>query len=214
MYKKYVSVELLGLGVPDRSHSINSPPSSGSVSKPTVRTSTAPLVSTINGETLRLHCPSSTTRGSVSWTMPSGKILSRGDSSDLGRYVVQEDGTLVIKQVSVFDRGSYICRFSSLDSSSVSVTTVPVIVIAYPPRITIGPSPVTYTRGGVAVELPCMTIATPRATVSWETPDLTQLSVMGHTQKFRSVRFPVQVLYVKNTVLIQVLVSVSFPNTH
>uniref|UniRef100_A0A087XSK2 Ig-like domain-containing protein n=1 Tax=Poecilia formosa TaxID=48698 RepID=A0A087XSK2_POEFO len=168
-----------GLGVPDRSHSINSPPSSGSVSKPTVRTSTAPLVSTINGETLRLHCPSSTTRGSVSWTMPSGKILSRGDSSDLGRYVVQEDGTLVIKQVSVFDRGSYICRFSSLDSSSVSVTTVPVIVIAYPPRITIGPSPVTYTRGGVAVELPCMTIATPRATVSWETPDLTQLSVMG-----------------------------------
>uniref|UniRef100_A0A3B3VY19 Ig-like domain-containing protein n=1 Tax=Poecilia latipinna TaxID=48699 RepID=A0A3B3VY19_9TELE len=165
-----------GLGVPDRSHSINSPPFSGSVSKPTVRTSTAPLVSTINGETLRLHCPSSTTRGSVSWTMPSGKILSRGDSSDLGRYVVQEDGTLVIKQVSVFDRGSYICRFSSLDSSSVSVTTVPVIVIAYPPRITIGPSPVTYTRGGVAVELPCMTIATPRATVSWETPDLTQLS--------------------------------------
>uniref|UniRef100_A0A3B5KVE4 Ig-like domain-containing protein n=1 Tax=Xiphophorus couchianus TaxID=32473 RepID=A0A3B5KVE4_9TELE len=142
------------------SHSINSSP-------------------TINGETLRLHCPASTTRGSVSWTMPSGKILSRGDSGDLGRYVVQEDGTLIIKQVSVFDRGSYICRFSSHDSSSVSVTTVPVIVIAYPPRITIGPSPVTYTRGGVAVELPCMAIATPRATVSWETPDLTQLSVMG-----------------------------------
>uniref|UniRef100_A0A3B5KP80 Ig-like domain-containing protein n=1 Tax=Xiphophorus couchianus TaxID=32473 RepID=A0A3B5KP80_9TELE len=167
-----------GLGMPDRSHSINSSPS-GSVSKPTVSTSTSPLVSTINGETLRLHCPASTTRGSVSWTMPSGKILSRGDSGDLGRYVVQEDGTLIIKQVSVFDRGSYICRFSSHDSSSVSVTTVPVIVIAYPPRITIGPSPVTYTRGGVAVELPCMAIATPRATVSWETPDLTQLSVMG-----------------------------------
>ncbi|XP_023192975.1 immunoglobulin superfamily member 10-like [Xiphophorus maculatus] len=167
-----------GLGMPDRSHSINSSPS-GSVSKPTVSTSTSPLVSTINGETLRLHCPASTTRGSVSWTMPSGKILSRGDSGDLGRYVVQEDGTLIIKQVSVFDRGSYICRFSSHDSSSVSVTTVPVIVIAYPPRITIGPSPVTYTRGGVAVELPCMAIATPRATVSWETPDLTQLRVMG-----------------------------------
>ncbi|XP_054888121.1 immunoglobulin superfamily member 10-like [Poeciliopsis prolifica] len=167
------------LDVPDRSHSINSSPLSGSVSKPSVSTSTTPLVSTINGETIRLHCPASTTRGSVLWTMPSGKILSRGDSGDLGRYEVQEDGTLIIKQVSVFDRGRYICKFSSHDSSSVSVTTVPVIVIAYPPRITIGPSPVTYTRGGVAVELPCMTIATPRATVSWETPELVQLSVMG-----------------------------------
>ncbi|KAM4731195.1 matrix-remodeling-associated protein 5-like isoform 1-T2 [Anableps anableps] len=172
------------LGLSNIPHSINSPPSSGSVSKPTVSTRTAPLMSTINGETLRLHCPASQTRASVSWTMPSGKMLSRGDSGDLGRYVVQEDGTLIIKQVSVFDRGSYTCRFSSHDSSSVSVITVPVIVIAYPPRITIGPSPVTYTTGGVAVELPCLTIATPRATVTWETPDLTQLSVMGQARVY------------------------------
>ncbi|MEQ2162640.1 hypothetical protein GOODEAATRI_021940, partial [Goodea atripinnis] len=168
-----------GPGLPGTAHSINSPPSSGSVSKPTINTRTAPLVSTINGETLRLHCPASQPQGSISWTMPSGKMLSRGDSGDLGRYVVEEDGTLLIKQVSVFDRGSYTCRFSSHDSSSLSVITVPVIVIAYPPRITIGPSPVTYTTGGVAVELPCLTIATPRATVTWETPVLTQLSVMG-----------------------------------
>uniref|UniRef100_A0A3Q2QGD0 Immunoglobulin superfamily member 10-like n=1 Tax=Fundulus heteroclitus TaxID=8078 RepID=A0A3Q2QGD0_FUNHE len=168
-----------GLGMPDTPHSVNSPPSSGSVSKTTVNTRTTPPVSTINGETLRLHCPASQTRSTVSWTTPGGQMLSRGDRGDLGRYLVQEDGTLIIRQVSVFDRGSYTCRLYSPVSSTVSVITVPVIVIAYPPRITTGPSPLTYTTRGVAVELPCLTIGAPRATVTWETPDLTKLSVMG-----------------------------------
>ncbi|XP_070770787.1 matrix-remodeling-associated protein 5-like [Enoplosus armatus] len=154
------------------------------VPEPAVSTRTAPLVSIINGETLRLPCPASQThgytQGSLSWTMPSGKVLSRGESGDPGRYLVQEDGTLTVQQASVFDRGTYTCRSTS--QSSVSVITVPVIVIAYPPRITTGPSPVTYTRPGVAVELPCLTIATPRATVTWETPDLTQLRVMGQAR--------------------------------
>lgn len=151
--------------------------------EPAVRTRTAPLVSIINGETLRLPCPASQThghtQGSLSWTTPSGKVLSRGESGDSGRYLVQEDGTLIVQQTSVFDRGTYTCRSTSYDSSSVSAVTVPIIVIAYPPRITMGPSPVTYTRPGVAVELPCLTIATPRATVTWETPELMRLRVMG-----------------------------------
>ncbi|XP_038149283.1 matrix-remodeling-associated protein 5-like isoform X2 [Cyprinodon tularosa] len=167
------------LGFSDIPHVINSSGTFSSVSKPMVNTRTAPVVSTIDGETLRLLCPASQISGSFTWMMPGGKMLSRGDNVDQGRYVVQEDGTLIIKQVSVYDRGNYICRFSSHDPASVSITTVPVIVIAYPPRISVGPLPVTYTTAGVAVELPCLTIATPRATVSWETPDLTQLTVMG-----------------------------------
>ncbi|KAG8000723.1 Matrix-remodeling-associated protein 5 [Nibea albiflora] len=166
-------------------HPVGPPPrSTGSVSEPAVNTKTAPLVSIINGETLRLSCPAShgNTHGSLIWTMPSGKVLSRGESSDSGQYLVQQDGTLTVQHASVFDRGAYTCRSTSYDSSSVSVVTVPVIVIAYPPRITTGPSPVTYTRPGVAVELPCLTIATPRATVTWETPDLTQLRVMGQAR--------------------------------
>ncbi|XP_022597074.1 matrix-remodeling-associated protein 5-like [Seriola dumerili] len=161
------------------------PHSAGTVSEPAVSTRTASLVSIINGETLRLPCPAPQTgytQGSLSWTMPSGKVLSRGESGDSERISVQEDGTLKVQQASVFDRGTYTCRSTSYDSTSVSVITVPVIVIAYPPRITTGPSPVTYTRPGVAVELPCLTIATPRATVTWETPDLTQLKVMGQAR--------------------------------
>nr|XP_046260590.1 matrix-remodeling-associated protein 5-like [Scatophagus argus] len=176
-----------GLSLPVAPHPVGSPPrSAGPLSEPTVSTRTAPLVSIINGETLRLPCPAPQTRGytqgSLSWTMPSGKVLSRGGSGDSGRYLVQDDGTLTVQQASVFDRGTYTCRSTSYDSSSVSVITVPVIVIAYPPRITMGPSPVTYTRPGVAVELPCLTIATPRATVTWETPELTQLRVMGQAR--------------------------------
>lgn len=166
--------------LPAEPRPVGPPPSP--VSEPVVSTRTASLVSIINGETLRLHCPASHTQGSLSWTMPSGTVLSRGESADSGRYLVQEDGTLTVQQASVFDRGAYTCRSTSADSSSVSVVTVPVIVIAYPPRITTGPSPVTYTRPGVAVELPCLTIATPRATVTWETPDLTQLRAMGQAR--------------------------------
>ncbi|XP_074551267.1 matrix-remodeling-associated protein 5-like [Halichoeres trimaculatus] len=161
-----------------------SPPSStGPASQPAVITRTAPLVSIINGETLRLPCPASQNNGytqaSLSWTFPSGKVLSRGESSDSGRFIVHRDGTLTVQQATVFDRGTYTCRSTSSSPPSAAVLTVPVIVIAYPPRITTGPAPVTYTRPGVAVELPCLTIATPRATITWETPDLTQLMVMG-----------------------------------
>ncbi|XP_040003502.1 matrix-remodeling-associated protein 5-like [Xiphias gladius] len=173
-----------GLSLPAAPRPIGPPPSStGPASEPVMSIRTASLVSIINGETLRLPCPAPQTpgypHGTLSWTTPSGKVLSRGESGDLGQYLVQEDGTLIVQQTSVFDRGTYTCRSTSYDSSSVSVITVPVIVIAYPPRITTGPSPVTYTRPGVAVELPCLTIATPRATVTWETPELTQLRVMG-----------------------------------
>uniref|UniRef100_A0A3Q3VRG7 Ig-like domain-containing protein n=1 Tax=Mola mola TaxID=94237 RepID=A0A3Q3VRG7_MOLML len=164
------------------------PPShpTGPLSEPEVKSRTAPLLSIINGETLRLSCPVSQAhghaQGSPSWTTPSGKVLTRGESGESGRYKVQEDGTLTVQQATVFDRGTYTCRSTSFDSSLVSAITIPVIVIAYPPRITMGPSHVTYTRPGVAVELPCLTIATPRATVTWETPDMTRLKVMGQAR--------------------------------
>uniref|UniRef100_A0A665XBN1 Ig-like domain-containing protein n=1 Tax=Echeneis naucrates TaxID=173247 RepID=A0A665XBN1_ECHNA len=175
-----------GLSLPVPPQPAGPPPhSSGPVREPAVSTRTASLVSIISGETLRLSCPAPQTpeyaRGSLSWTVPSGKVLSRGESGDSG-YVVQEDGTLTVQQASVFDRGTYTCRSTSQDSSAISVITVPVIVIAYPPRIMTGPSPVTYTRPGVAVQLPCQTTATPRATVTWETPDLMQLRVMGQAR--------------------------------
>ncbi|KAM8855976.1 matrix-remodeling-associated protein 5-like isoform 2-T3 [Spinachia spinachia] len=171
--------------IPDSPPPVGPPPRATSpVSQPVLSTRTAPLVSIVNGETLRLPCYASNSHGgragTFTWITPSGEVLSLGESGD--KYLVQEDGTLTVQQASVFDRGTYTCRSSSVDAASVSVATVPVIVIAYPPRITAGPSPATYTRTGVAVELRCQTIATPRATITWETPDRTQLRVMGQAR--------------------------------
>lgn len=176
-----------GWSLPADSRPLGPPPrSTVPLLEPAVRTRAAPLVTIINGETVRLPCPASEThghyQGSLLWTTPSGKVLSRGESGESGRYHVQEDGTLIVQQTTVFDRGTYTCRSTSYDLSSVFTVTIPVIVIAYPPRITMGPSPVTYTRPGVAVELPCLTTATPRATVTWEMPNLTRLRVMGQAR--------------------------------
>lgn len=164
------------------------PRSTVPLSEPVVKPRTVSLVRITNGETLHLTCPvpqiNEHTLRSLSWTMPSGNVLSLGESGDSGRYQVQEDGTLTVRHTTVFDRGIYTCKSTSYGSSSVSAFTVPVIIIAYPPRITMGPSPLTYTHTGVTVELPCLTIATPHATIMWETPDLTQMRVMGQTHLY------------------------------
>ncbi|CDQ86545.1 unnamed protein product [Oncorhynchus mykiss] len=157
--------------------------------KPLVISRSASLVSIISGENLRLPCPqtdspsqSSSQTQSLTWTLPSGGIVSRGQTAGTGQYSILDDGTLTVQQASVFDRGTYSCRSTNQDT--LSILTVPVIVIAYPPRITNGPPPLTYTRPGVAVQLTCYVIATPRATITWEMPDQSQLRVTGQARLY------------------------------
>nr|XP_001919144.3 matrix-remodeling-associated protein 5 [Danio rerio]XP_005159985.1 matrix-remodeling-associated protein 5 [Danio rerio] len=130
-------------------------------------------VSIINGQSLNLHCMSNTDSVHLTWTLPSGMILNRPQRA--GRYAVLPNGTLSIQQASVHDRGSYTCRASNEYGSS--LLSVPVIIIAYPPRITSGPAPATYAKRGVAVQLNCLAIGIPKAEVAWETPDRTRLIV-------------------------------------
>lgn len=178
------------LTVSSAAHFTLAPPphSTAPLSEPAVKSRTVALVSIANGETLHLSCPvpptHEPTQGSLSWTLPSGSVLSLANGGDSGRYHIQQDGTLTVRHTTVFDRGTYTCKWTSDDSSVASVVTVPVIIIAYPPRITMGPSRLTYARAGVTVELPCLTIATPQATVTWETPDLTRMRVMGRAHLY------------------------------
>ncbi|XP_063069359.1 immunoglobulin superfamily member 10 [Engraulis encrasicolus] len=138
--------------------------------KPDINNKYNSLVSIINGENLRLNCLS---KGhpypKVTWSLPSGVVLTRPQT--MGRYTVLENGTLLVQQASVYDRGTYQCK--STNEHGTSVLSVPVIVIAYPPRITNGPAAVTYARPGVAIQLNCMVIGIPKADVSWEMPDKT-----------------------------------------
>lgn len=137
-------------------------------------------VSIMNGENLWLHCVTSGEPVRLTWTLPSGVVLNRPQRA--GRYAVLPNGTLAIQQVSVYDRGSYICRTANEYGSS--LLSVSVTVIAYPPRITNGPPSVTYAKHGVAVQLNCIATGIPRADVAWETPDKTRLVVSAQPRLF------------------------------
>lgn len=130
-------------------------------------------VSIMMGESLSLHCKTSTDPIRLTWTLPSGVVLNRPQRA--GRYTVLANGTLSIHQVSTYDRGSYVCRVANEYGSS--LLPVSVSVIAYPPQITSGPPSVTFAKRGVAIQLNCFASGIPRADVAWETPDKTRLVV-------------------------------------
>ncbi|XP_042368989.1 immunoglobulin superfamily member 10 [Plectropomus leopardus] len=137
-------------------------------------------VSVMIGDGLLLHCLTSGEPHRLTWTLPSGVVLNRPQRA--GRYTVLPNGTLAIQQVSVYDRGSYVCRAANeYGSSQLSVS---VIVIAYPPRITNGPPSVTFAKRGVAVQLNCVATGIPRVEVAWETPDKTRLAVSAQPRLF------------------------------
>lgn len=130
-------------------------------------------VNVMIGESLPLHCKTSGDPVRLTWTLPSGVVLNRPQRA--GRYTVLGNGTLSIQQVSIYDRGSYVCRVANEYGSS--LLPVSVSVIAYPPQITSGPPSVTFAKRGVAIQLNCIASGIPRADVAWETPDKTRLVV-------------------------------------
>lgn len=130
-------------------------------------------VSIMIGESLSLHCKTSGDPIRLTWTLPSGVLLNRPQRA--GRYSVLTNGTLLIQQVSTYDRGLYVCRVANEYGSS--LLPVSVSVIAYPPQITSGPPSVTFAKRGVAIQLNCIASGLPRADVAWETPDKTRLVV-------------------------------------
>uniref|UniRef100_A0A3Q2VYL2 Ig-like domain-containing protein n=1 Tax=Haplochromis burtoni TaxID=8153 RepID=A0A3Q2VYL2_HAPBU len=87
--------------------------------KPYILTRPRGIIRSISGEPLFIHCLSDgSPRPRIYWTVPGGHTLTR-----------PQDTTL-------HDRGNYICR--ARNDAGEAVLTVPVIVIAYPPRITMG----------------------------------------------------------------------------
>ncbi|XP_055658596.1 matrix-remodeling-associated protein 5 isoform X1 [Falco peregrinus] len=139
------------------------------------------LVSIINGETLQLHCITQPNqRAQISWTLPSGMVLDAPQA--VGRFSLVENGSLTVHEASVFDRGTYLCKVST--EYGTSVMNVPVIVIAYPPRITSEPAPVIYARPGNSVKLNCMAIGIPKAEITWELPDKSHLTTGAQSRLY------------------------------
>ncbi|XP_038134670.1 immunoglobulin superfamily member 10-like [Cyprinodon tularosa] len=137
-------------------------------------------VSVLDGETLFLHCQTTGEPLRLTWTLPSGVVLNRLQNA--GRYSILQNGTIAIRQASIYDRGAYVCRAANEYGSS--LLSVSVKIVANQPRITWGPPSVTYAKHGVAVQLNCATAGTPAAEVSWETPDKVRMVVSAQPRLF------------------------------
>ncbi|XP_077150830.1 matrix-remodeling-associated protein 5 isoform X1 [Ranitomeya variabilis] len=149
--------------------------------KPQISNNYNNLVSIINGETLQLHCVTQgETKPQISWTLPNGMVIDGPQVK--GRISLLQNGSLVVRDTTVYDRGSYQCKAKTQYGSS--TMNVPVIVIAYPPRITTSPAPVIYARPGSSVQLNCMSIGIPKAEISWELPDKSHLTAGAQSRLY------------------------------
>ncbi|XP_032201171.1 immunoglobulin superfamily member 10 [Mustela erminea] len=142
--------------------------------KPVILTYALGTVYCITGESPSLHCASDgSPKPHTKWTTPSGYIIDRPQSS--GKYILHENGTLVIKEATAYDRGNYVC--TAQNSIGHALITVPVMVVAYPPRITNRLPRSILTRIGAAVRLRCVALGVPKPEITWERLDHALLSM-------------------------------------
>ncbi|XP_075720123.1 immunoglobulin superfamily member 10 [Rhinoderma darwinii] len=147
--------------------------------KPNILTHPRGPIKNILGETLSLHCLSDgIPRPSVIWTLPSGYIIDRPQVN--GKYSLLENGTLVIQETTIHDRGNYLCK--AKNNAGESAISVAVMIVAYPPRITNKSPHNIHTRVGSPVHLSCMAIGIPKPEISWELPDLSVLTTTSKGQ--------------------------------
>uniref|UniRef100_A0A4W3IC21 Immunoglobulin superfamily member 10 n=1 Tax=Callorhinchus milii TaxID=7868 RepID=A0A4W3IC21_CALMI len=133
--------------------------------KPFILTRPLRLTRSISGESLFLHCSANgIPKVSITWTAPNGYVLNRPQIN--GKYTLYENGTLVVRDTNVQDRGNYVCK--AHNTAGLASITIPVIIIAYPPRITNGPPTSVRAKAGSAVQLNCMAIGIPKPEIVWD----------------------------------------------
>lgn len=148
------------------------------IQKPYILTRPKGIIRGISGQSLFLHCLTDNIQSTITWTTPGGFVLARPQVS--GRYQLMENGTLVVHETTMQDRGNYVCRVTN--DAGEAVLAVSVIIIAYPARITNGPPPATKGVTGVPVHLQCVANGIPTPDIVWELPDRSILATNGKGQ--------------------------------
>ncbi len=143
--------------------------------RPFILTRPKGIIRGISGQSLFLHCLTDGVQPSISWTMPGGFVLARPQVS--GRYHLMDNGTLVVHETIIHDRGNYVCR--AKNDAGEAVLSVPVVIVAYPPLITNGPPPTVRGVVGVPVYLKCVANGVPSPEITWELPDRSIISTTG-----------------------------------
>ncbi|XP_034085228.1 immunoglobulin superfamily member 10 [Gymnodraco acuticeps] len=165
------------------------------VGQPYILTRPRGVIRSAAGEPLFIHCLSDgSPRPHIYWTIPGGHILTQPQVS--GRFQVLQNGTLIVQDTTIHDQGNYICRARS--SAGEAVLTVPVIIIAYPPRITTGPPSSVRGVTGTPIQLNCAAIGIPKPEIMWELPDHSVLSAADQGRPMGS-----ELLHPQGTLIIQ-----------
>ncbi|XP_022607813.1 matrix-remodeling-associated protein 5-like [Seriola dumerili] len=139
--------------------------------KPVIRGTTGGMKITY-GLNLNLPCTvDGWPQASITWTLPNGLVLDKPQT--IGRVSFLANGTLQLRQVATFDKGTYICKaFNSFGSSTLSY---PVAVMVFPPRITSTLTAITRVNRGSPVTLNCVATGIPKPDISWTLPGRTTL---------------------------------------
>ncbi|XP_043114202.1 immunoglobulin superfamily member 10 [Puntigrus tetrazona] len=145
------------------------------IQKPYILTRPKGIIRGFSGQSLFLHCLTDGIQPSISWTTPGGFVLARPQVN--GRYHLLDNGTLVVHETIIHDRGIYVCR--AKNDAGEAFLSVPVVIVAYPPRITNGSPPTVRTAAGVPVYLKCVANGVPTPEITWELPDRSILSTTG-----------------------------------
>ncbi|XP_074859788.1 immunoglobulin superfamily member 10 isoform X2 [Carettochelys insculpta] len=163
--------------------------------KPIILTHSREPIKSISGQSLSLHCLSNgSPKPHIKWILPNGYVLDRPQIT--GKYMLLENGTLVIQEATIHDRGNYMCKAQNIAGES--SVTVPVMTLAYPPRITNRPPQSIRTMAGAAVQLNCMALGIPKPEITWELPDHSVLSPASKGRPSRS-----ELLHPQGTLVIQ-----------
>nr|XP_019943491.1 PREDICTED: immunoglobulin superfamily member 10 [Paralichthys olivaceus] len=163
--------------------------------KPYILTRPRGIIRSVSGEPLFLHCLSDgSPRPRIHWTIPGGHTLTQPQV--LGRYQLLENGTLILHDTTLHDRGNYICR--AWNDGGEAVLTVPVVILAYPPRITAGPPPRVSAVTGTPIQLNCAANGIPKPEITWELPDHSVLSTAEQGRPMGS-----ELLHPQGTLIIQ-----------
>lgn len=163
--------------------------------KPYILTRPRGIIRSVSGDPLFLHCLSDgSPRPRIYWTIPDGHTLTRPQV--LGRYQLLQNGTLVVQDTTLHDRGNYVCR--ARNDAGEAVLTVPVVIIAYRPRITAGPPPNVKAVTGTPIHLNCAATGIPKPEITWELPDRSVLSAAEQGRPMGS-----ELLHPQGTLIIQ-----------
>ncbi|CAB1325158.1 unnamed protein product [Coregonus sp. 'balchen'] len=139
--------------------------------KPVIRGTTGGMKITF-GQILNLPCSvDGWPQASITWSLPNGLVLDKPQV--IGRITFLSNGTLQLREVATFDRGTYVCKATNTFGSS--ALSYPVAVMVYPPSITNAPPSITRVHRGSPVTLNCIAAGIPKPEITWTLPGRTTL---------------------------------------